>query len=227
MEQDQENLELFAAVVTVNVKHEFSNDERLQKSTQIAQLISDIEHEEAEKKAVGAEYKNKIDKLKSEAKLISGHITNGFAFIDKTAELYLNYTACNRVYIDKHERTILKVEPFHPSDYQKKLALEATQEQIDENNDLFDYAEGESCSTELKPVPKDNLGEHYGKLNEFISENDNYGDELHLDHNGNLTDIHPRDLENELKEHPETVDINAKVKAQVEEFKKTKANSKR
>lgn len=236
-------LELFAPVVTVNVKHEFSNDERLQKSTQIAQLITDIEHEESEKKAVGSEYKNKIDKLKAEAKLISGHITNGFAFIDKTAELYLNYDECNRVYIDKHERTVLKTEPFHPSDYQKKLKLEGTQEQIDENNELGDYAEGESGSQGFKPTPKYNLGEHYGKslapmeddeFAEFVNttieapeEWASTNDGLTIDHNGNLTDIHPRDLANELKDHPETVDINAKVKAQVEEFKKTKANSKR
>lgn len=139
--QEQENKELLANLVTVNVKYTFTDEERLQKSSQIAQLINDIEHEKLEKKANSAEYKNKIDKLEAEAKLISGHITNGFTFVDKPAELWLDYDRSFRTYLDKQDGSELKSEPFHASDYQKKIDFNDLQDIIDENNDAGEYAE--------------------------------------------------------------------------------------
>lgn len=240
------NMELFASLVKVNCRHDFSFEERLEKSVHISQLISDIEIEKARKKTAAAEFKNKIDLLEAEAKLIAGHITNGFAMMDKNAEMWLDYSRHLRVYKDKQDGTVLKTEPFHTSDFERRQIKLFTEDEIEFNNEIGNYsdADGESGSHGFKPTPKDNLGEHYGKFHIIDAQND-YDDEtypnieppeewgvpdengLHLDHNGNLTDIHPRDLANELKDHPETVDINAKVKAQVEEFKKTKANSKR
>jgi len=174
-------------MVTVNVRHNFSHEELLQKSTQIANLINDINTEEAEKKAVGAEYKNKIDKLKAEAKLVSGHITNGFMYTDKPAELWLDYETHERVFTDKHDGTVLKREPFHASDFQKKIDFDEEERnrqlQIDENNEAGEAANGNihydftnidqlnkvisdkkaSKTKKEKPKPSDNLGEHYGK----------------------------------------------------------------
>lgn len=223
-EPTENKLELLAKFVTVNTKHNFTDEERLQQSHQIARLLSEIETEEAEKKARASEYKNKIDKLKAEAKLISGHITNGYAFIDKPAELYLDYTTNERVYFDKHDQTELLRETFHASDYQKKLVFEGTQEQIDENNTLFDYAEGESGATGLKPTPKDNLGEDYGKFHEVATDNPDDND-LIYDRNGNLTDIHPAKLKDELENGPGSSELEKVIKEKIKKHREAKNKS--
>ncbi|MCW3111294.1 MAG: hypothetical protein JWQ09_5800 [Segetibacter sp.] len=185
--ENAETLVLMASLVTVNTKHVFSDEELLQKSSQIAHLINDINHEEEEKKAIGSQYKNKIDQLKSEAKLVSGHITNGFAFIDKSAERYLDYETNQRIYKSKDTGEIIKTEPFHASDYQKKLDFDneeaARQDQIEENNATGGFANGELDALDNvivdkkigkvkkeKPTPKDNLDFNYGKDQEIESD---------------------------------------------------------
>jgi len=179
-------LEKIADVVTVNVKHVFSQEELLEKSSALAQTVNDKAEIETEKKAIAAEYKNRIDKLQAEIKLYSGHITNGFAMVDKAAELYLDFESNERVYMDKQTGDLLKTEPFHPSDYQKKIDFTGTDantdSQIDFNNEVGEFADplGEVISEKLKkankgnekPTPKDNLGEHYGKSFEFEEEDD-------------------------------------------------------
>ncbi len=172
MEQTTEkaNMELLASFVTVEARHDFNDAELTQKSKQIARLLSDIESEEAEKKARAAEYKNKIDKLKAEAKLISGHITNGYAFIDTPAELYLDYAANERVYFDKHNGAELLRETFHASDYQKKIDFTGvdpeTEAQINFNNQI-----GEAANAGGDKLP----------------------DGMFIGNDGNLTDIPPVD----------------------------------
>lgn len=171
MEQTTEkaNMELLAAFVTVEAKHEFSDIEISSKSKQLARLMAEIESEEAEKKARAAEYKNKIDKLKAEAKLVAGHITNGYAFQDFPAELYLDYTSNERVYFDKQNGAELSREVFHASDFQKKIDFTGvdpeTEAQIDFNNKIGAAANGEG-----EDMP----------------------DGFFTDHNGNLTDIPPK-----------------------------------
>jgi hypothetical protein len=185
MEIQEQTLELLADVVTVNVKHIFSPEELLQKSAILAQTVNDKSEIEAEKKAIASEYKNRIDKLQAEIKLNSGYITNGYAFIDKTAELYLDFTTNERVYLDKQNGEQLKREPFHPSDYQKRMDFTGTDEETDEqiafNNHIGEMADPlgdiidnkvKKAGFTLKPVPKDNLGEHYGKNNEFEDDDD-------------------------------------------------------
>lgn len=180
-ENTETEMVLLAQLVTVNCKHTFEQDELLQKSQQIAHLISDINHEEEEKKAVGAQYKNKIDTLKSEAKMLSSHITNGFMYTDKPAALYLDYETNQRVYVSKEDGEVLKTEPFHPSDYQKKIDFDeeenARQQQIDENNATGEFAEAQLFDAvdqiivdkkvakvkKLKPTPKDVLPDNYGR----------------------------------------------------------------
>lgn len=182
---EQTELVLLSSLVTVNCKHTFDDAELLQKSQQIANLITDINHEEDEKKAIGAQYKNKIDTMKAEAKLVSGHITNGFMYTDKPAELYLDYGTSQRVYVDKHNGEELRRDIFHASDFQKKIDFDleetARQQQIEENNATGSYAEGSLAQgiynpvdaiiidkklgkvKKEKPKPADNLSPNYGR----------------------------------------------------------------
>lgn len=168
MEQttDKANMELLAKFVTVNARHDFSDEELRQKSQQLARLISDTESEESEKKARAAEAKNKIDKLKAETKLISGHITNGYTFMDKPAELYLDYASNERVYIDKHDGTELMRETFHSSDYQKKIDFTGidpeTEAQINFNNEI-----GNAANEENHDAPEGLFRDVHGNLTDI------------------------------------------------------------
>ena len=196
---ETKQMQQLSSMVTVNVKHDFSDTELLQKSSILAQTVKDKENVEAEKKMVMSEFKNNIDKLGAEIKLISGHITNGFMYTDKPAELWLDYENSERIYIDKHDgETILKKEPFHPSDYQKKIDFDEQERvrngQIDENNEAGDFADGivynkaedviaavieekKKSNFKIKPVPKNNLGDDYGKNAEVDNTEDPF-DEL-------------------------------------------------
>lgn len=222
MEQSTEkpNMELLASFVTVEAKHVFTDIEISSKSKQLARLMAEIESEEAEKKARAAEYKNKIDKLKAEAKLVAGHITNGYAFQDFPAELYLDYGTNERVYIDKQNGAELSRENFHSSDFQKKIDFTGidpeTQVQIDFNNAVGNIAEGDgdNASTDLKPTPKGNLPDNYGanfEQEEALTD----GNGLYRDQFGNPTDIHPAQLKDELENGPGASELDKIIKEKV------------
>lgn len=193
------NYEKVADMVLVPGKHFFSDEELLQKSSEIAHLLSDIEHEEAEKKTMAAQFKNKIDVLKAEAKLISGHINNKFKFVDVPCELFLDYDTNTRVYMDKQSGEEIKHESFHASDYQKKIDFTGiapeTQAQIDENNQVSEFADplDEVIQTKVKGGKK-----HKPDAEDFL-----VGDVLTRDRHGNLTDI-PSDLPGDEIWEPET-----------------------
>jgi len=172
-----ENAVLLSSLISVNVRHDFSEVEQIQQSHLFAKTVKDCETEEANKKSDMSVYKNKIDRLKAEIKEISGKINNGYDFIDKAAELWLDYETNQRIYKSKEDGTVLKTEPFHQSDYQKKLDLDdvetARQQQIEENNATGDYAEAPidaiivakktGGKQKEKPTPADNLHPMHGK----------------------------------------------------------------
>lgn len=208
------NLEKVSDYTALTVEHHFTDAELLKKSSELAGLTAEIEIQEAKKKAVGAEFKNKIDGLKAQAKLIAGNINNKWENQDRACELFLDFENKIRVYISKANGEELKSEPFHESDFDKRQLKMNLDAQIDENNQVGDFAE--------KPTPKDNLPEHYGKdheqapdaLDEVIAgkvkkfkadkksgaikskppypvatDETDIPDGMHLDANGNLTDL--------------------------------------
>lgn len=191
MNETQEHV--LSSMIVIPVKHIFTDVELLQKSSDIARLITEKESEEAGKKNSAAEYKNKIDKLQADIKLISGHINNKYAHFDKPCELIANFETKRRQYRLKETGEVVKEEDLHASDYntlQTKLDLEETmlqediarQQQIEENNQIGDYADGETLAQgfyspldaiivdkkvkgakKLKPEPKSLLPDDYGK----------------------------------------------------------------
>lgn len=151
MNETQEHV--LSSMIVIPVKHIFTDVELLQKSSDIARLITEKESEEAGKKNSAAEYKNKIDKLQADIKLISGHINNKYAHFDKPCELIANFETKRRQYRLKETGEVVKEEDLHASDYntlQTKLDLEETmlqediarQQQIEDNNQAGDYADG-------------------------------------------------------------------------------------
>jgi hypothetical protein len=200
MENQNQHLEKISDYVTITVEHHFTDEELLRKSSELAGLTAEIEVQEQKKKATASEYKNKIDGLKAQAKLIASNINNKWENQERACELYLDFEKKLRLYDDKITGDHLKTEPFHQSDFEKRQLKMNLEQQIEENNEAGEFAE--------KPTPKDNLHPHYGKdfeqgdaLDEVIKEKKAgkakkphaedflIGDGLTHDRHGNLTDI--------------------------------------
>lgn len=157
---DHADLELMAPMVTVNIKHEFSPEELKKEGEVLAQLVSDKQLIENEKKVAMTVFKNRIETCAGEINLHSSNINYGFTYHDVAAEMYRDWNACQRVYFDKQTGNFIKSENFHPSDFQKKLDFEAEEEklrladierqkQIEANNSAWDYAEGRSLDDDI------------------------------------------------------------------------------
>ena len=185
---DCPELEKFADLVTLNLRHDFTPEELAQESQMLAQSVNDKIHEENNKKVAMTVFKNKIETFDADIKLHASNLTHGFTYVDKSCEMYRDWKAAKRVYFDKQSGIFVREEPFHPSDYQKKLEFEAEyerlrledearQQQIDENNRAGMYAEGEEQNLDAldgvilakkigkrgKPTPKDNLHPNHGR----------------------------------------------------------------
>lgn len=194
---DHADLDKMADMVVLNVKHEFNEFELKQEADMLAQCVSDKQSEESNKKVAMSVFKNKIDTLQGEINLHASNINHGFTYVDKASTLYRDFNKQRRVYFDKQTGDFLKDEAFHPSDFQKKLDFEAEesarQEQIAENNSYSPVDEvivGKKIGKVKpeKPTPKNNLGDNYGKSNEF---DDELPEGMYRDQHGNLTDIEP------------------------------------
>jgi hypothetical protein len=163
MNTEKENLEKISDYVTLTVEHKFTDQELLKKSSELAGLTREIDQLDAKKKATAAEYKNKIDILKAQVKLVSDAITNKWENQDRACELYLDFENKVRIYDDKITGEELKREPFHQGDFEKRQLKMFQEEQIAENNAVGAYVNAEPDA-----------------------------DGFYRDEFGNLTDIPPR-----------------------------------
>lgn len=195
-----EHVEKRSDLVTVTVKHDYSQDELAEISDLLAKAVQDKSHVESEKKVVVKQFSDRIALHDKEIKDFANKVSNGHAYIEKAAEMYLDYTIEKRLYYDKRDGSLLKEEPFHASDYQHKINFYAKQNQIEENNAAGEFAEGDPEGGDAldqvisekrnetkaeqnaregamirklqeKPVPKNNLPDDYGKSHEYQEEN--------------------------------------------------------
>lgn len=190
-----ETMQKQADFVTVNVKHNFTEDELKEQSGLLAKAVKDKTNEEAAKKVAMSGFTERIKSLDAQINIHSSNINNGHAYVDKACELWLNYETNMRVYIDKNTGLVAKQEPFYSTDFQTKMQLEATEEHIAANNKVGDFAEGkldgvildkklgkkvgqfkeDKKSGKIKPKPLydvDSLHDPYG------DDDDHYDDDL-------------------------------------------------
>lgn len=173
-----EHVEKIRDLVTIDIEHELEESELKTIGMQLALLYGEVEQAEIRKKNVASQHKNTIDALKVEAKKLSSYISTGFRTEPRVAELYLDFQLQKRLYYDKRTGDLLMEKDFEESDYQKKLNFYNKQEQIEQNNTAGDYAEGGDALDQvinekknLKPDPKNNLPDDYGKNHEYQEEN--------------------------------------------------------
>jgi len=194
--EDHPHLELMAPMVTVNIKHEFTPEELKKEGEVLAQLVSDQQTIENEKKVAMTVFKNRIETCAGEIKLHSSNINYGFTYHDVAAEMYRDWNNCQRVYFDKQTGNFIKSENFHPSDFQKKLDFEAEEErlkqldiarqqQIEENNAAGNHAEGDIFDRVDEIIVNKKLGLHKVENDEEGVFRDQHGNIIAAAH-GNL-----------------------------------------
>lgn len=176
--KNDDHVEKIRDIVTIDIEHELSEAELKQIAMQLASLYSEVEQAEERKKNVASQHKNAIDALKVEVKKLSTYINTGFQTQPRVAELFLDYGIQKRMYYDKRTGDLLLEKSFEEEDYQKKINFYAKQEQIDYNNAIGDFAEGDlnegtdqldkviiekkKGGPKAKPTPKDNLHPKHG-----------------------------------------------------------------
>lgn len=140
--KNDDHVEKIRDVVTIDIEYELSDAELKEIAMQLAGLYSEIEQAEERKKNVASQHKNAIDALKVEVKKLSSHISTGFRTEPRVAELFLDYGVQKRMYYDKRTGDLLSEKSFQEEDYQKKINFYAKQEQIEYNNEVGNFAEG-------------------------------------------------------------------------------------
>lgn len=190
METNQ-NLEKISDYVTVNVKHNFTREELEEQSNLLAQAVKNKTQEEANKKVAMADFANKIKNLEAQINLHSGHINNGYTYQDRVCELYLDFDKKIRLYDDKITGDHLKTEPFHQSDFEKRQLKMNLDEQINENNEAGEFAEGDALDAVIDKKKGKGMSKKEAALAKALVPDDNG---LFKDRHGNLTDLPQDDL---------------------------------
>lgn len=162
---DHQHFEKIADMVTVNLKKVYTAPQLAKQAELLANAVQDKEQIELNKKEAVSEFKNQIDAATSNIKKLSNRVANGFEYADTPAVMYLDFENKRRVFFDPHTLDYLEDQEFKASDYQKEIDFNANEERLD-NEDIARQSQ--------------------------IEENNSAGDfaeGLHLDRNGNLTDI--------------------------------------
>lgn len=162
--KNDDHVEKIRDIVTIDIDHELSEAELKQIAMQLASLYSDVEQAEERKKNVASQHKNAIDALKVEVKKLSTYINTGFRTEPRVAELFLDYAVQKRMYYDKRTGDLLIEKSFQEEDYQKKINFYAKQEQIEYNNEVGNYAEGQLPPEEGNPFPSETSDDALAKV---------------------------------------------------------------
>lgn len=195
--KNDDHVEKIRDIVTIDIEHELSEAELKQIAMQLASLYSEVEQAEERKKNVASQHKNAIDALKVEVKKLSTYINTGFQTQPRVAELFLDYGIQKRMYYDKRTGDLLLEKSFEEEDYQKKINFYAKQEQIDYNNAIGDFAEGDlnegtdqldKVISEKKETPAEKKARiaKEGKMLRDLLEKPTPKDNLHPKHGADL-----------------------------------------
>lgn len=192
------NHEKTVDMLNVNVRHEFTEAELKEQANLLSQAVKNKAAVEADKKVAMSGFTNQIKKLDADINIHSSNHNNGFTYQDEACELWLDYDTNTRVYVSKSSGKEVKHEAFYPSDYQKKIDFTGvsaeTQDQIDENNQVGEFAEQNDQLDKVisDKVTKFKADKKSGKIKTkplYDVNDDDLLDGLHLDGNGNLTDL--------------------------------------
>lgn len=127
-----------------DIKHTFSQEEKMQIADEFCNAQYDKEIEEAEAKAVAKQFKSKIDALETKISELSTKHRQGYEMRNVETLLHLDFESNTRVYTDKETGDVLFTENMQPQDKQMRISFNQTaDETIEDDNGFFEEEEDE------------------------------------------------------------------------------------
>ena len=118
----------------MDIKHTFSDEEKAKIADDLCNTMYEIEQEEAAKKSVMDDFKQKIGSLETKSKTLADKHRSGFEIRTMECNLHLDFEKGVRIYTAKDTDEMVHTEPMEPKDYQMKIEF---------TGDNFDYVEAE------------------------------------------------------------------------------------
>lgn len=129
----------------VEIKHYFSQEERNNIASKLAEKQIEIGELEDDKKSAASRFKAEIDARTAEVKLFSRQIKDGFVFLNVYADVHRNFKEKQWEWIDPTTGEVVKTKPFEGKDFQMT---------IDDESDVVD---GEYEEQKLLGPPSDDF----------------------------------------------------------------------
>lgn len=102
-------------------EHEFTQEERNDKASQLARSCAERSAIEDEKKSANSSFKDRLDSKQSEINLLSRHLNEGHEYITKTCEAHFNFDKGIKEYY--YEGNKVGEAKLSASEYQLKADL--------------------------------------------------------------------------------------------------------
>jgi len=103
------------------VKYVFSEDEKKEISSRMAQKVSELQSSEDEKKAIMSDFKSRIDSLQAEINRSATQINNGYEVRNVDCKVIADYNTKMWVSIREDTGEIAKERKMSANDLQMKL----------------------------------------------------------------------------------------------------------
>jgi len=132
----------------INERYVFTEEEKMEISTEISRMLKEANALEIEMKSSQARYKAKLTEVKNKINDKNDLFTNGFTYRDYTTSVKLNFADGKKYYVDiEDENIIRRIEKMEPSE--KQLRLEHSLEPGVSTSENKDEKEEESFKEKI------------------------------------------------------------------------------
>jgi hypothetical protein len=128
-------------IETISARHDFTDAEKIQLGSKIAELTQHKARTEEEKKVAMGEWSNKVKSIQSEISNVSGKISAGFEMRDTECEVVLDWKAGKKTYTRKSDGKVIETRSITDPERQQKLFEE---EQVKRANATPPLKQGEN-----------------------------------------------------------------------------------
>ena len=149
------------------IKHVFSEEEKMDLGEKMANSLKLVEEIESEKKAAMAEFKARIEAAEQDVHEAGDAWRNGYEMRQMDVLVTIDYVAKKKYYIDPDSGNVLDIMEIDPADWQMQMKFEGQGFQQSEPGDA-PFEETEATPEQ----PNDQVEENNGPTDEPLSEDD-------------------------------------------------------
>jgi hypothetical protein len=111
------------------LRHDFSQEELLEKAQELAGLTREKGSTEDEKKSANSNFKAQIDKIDAQIRIVSNEISNGYRHQNVDCEIHFNFPNSGmKTIFRKDTGETVKVESMSADEMQLELELQTPKE---------------------------------------------------------------------------------------------------